>query len=461
MKVYSEAGAAQAALATPPASGRAALASAWCGLAVLILATVLGWVDKMIFSLLAEPMRLTMGLSDTQLGMMQGVGFALFAGIATLPLGWLADRTDRRVALAACVLLWSVATAMRGTAQSYEMLFVASIGLGVGEAGLAPIIYSLIPDMFPRAQRPLANNLFALISISGGALGIMLGGAILDMVDGARPLLPLSMQALETWRLGFFAMAVPGPLVALLVLTIRRRARTRDDVPVGEIRATVAVGPLPAGYGEFMRAHWHTLAGLVAGIGIATIGLLAVYTWVPILAARQFGATPAQVGQGMGLALLAGTLAGAAIGAVALRSAMRRVGAAAAVRVVMLSNLAAALLSIPLLLVRSSTDVFVLLGLIVAPLICGTVVIPNVLQEVSPPHLRARVIATLTLASMPFAVLSPLLVGALSDALKGVPNGLAWALVAITLAGGGVGAVVLRLSEAPFVRLVRALQSPH
>ncbi len=447
------------ATAAPLAPRRRVLVVAWLGLAVLILAAVLGWVDRMVFSLLAEPVRQSMALSDAQLGLLQGAGFALFAGIATLPLGWLGDRFDRRLVLAACVLLWSAATAMRGTAHSYAMLFVASIGLGVGEAGLAPLVYSLIPEMFPRAQRSLANTLFAFVSIAGGALGTMLGGAVLGLLEQARPSLPAALQVMENWRLGFFAMALPGPLVALLVLLIGGRTGRAAVAAPGDL---ASAGPdatgLP-GYRHYMGKHWRTLAGLVTGIGVANVGLLAVYTWVPILAARQFGATPAQLGQGMGLALLAGSLAGAALGAVALRFAQRRIGAAAPVRVVLLANLTAALLSVPLVLVRSASDVFVLLALIVVPLIAGTVVIPNVLQDVSAPYLRSRIIATLTLASMPFAVLGPLLVGGLSDALKSVPNGLAWALVLITLAGAGAGALVLRRSENSFVRLAQAMQS--
>lgn len=438
---------------------RRALAAAWLGLAVLILAAVLGWVDRMVFNLLAEPVRQAMALSDTQLGLLQGAGFALFAGVATLPLGWLGDRFDRRLVLAACVLLWSAATAMRGTAHSYAMLFVASIGLGVGEAGLAPIVYSMIPELFPRRQRALANTLFAFVSIAGGALGTMLGGAVLGLVEQARPLLPPALQAMENWRLGFFAMALPGPLVALLVLLIGGRTGRAAGDAQGDLAPAGQDASGLMSYRLYMRSHWRTLAGLVTGIGVANVGLLAVYTWVPILAARQFGATPAQLGQGMGLALLAGTVAGAALGAVALRFAQRRIGAAAPVRVVLLANLTAALLSLPLVLVRSANDVFVLLALIVVPLIAGTVVIPNVLQDVSAPHLRSRIIATLTVAAMPFAVLGPLLVGGLSDALKSVPNGLAWALVLITLACGCAGAVVLRRSENAFVRLVQAMQS--
>jgi MFS family permease len=208
-----------------PETTRKAPSSAWYALAVLVIATVLGSIDKVILTLLTEPMRIALSLSDTQLGLLQGAGIVLFTGIATLPLGWLSDRYDRRVVLAACVVLWSAATAMRGTAMDYGVLFIASIGLGVGEAGLGPITNSMIPDLFPRAQRVLANAVFALSAIFGSALGALLGGTVVHLTEDLRPFLPASMQQMEAWRLTFFVLASAGLPVALLVLSIRRTRR--------------------------------------------------------------------------------------------------------------------------------------------------------------------------------------------------------------------------------------------
>jgi MFS family permease len=439
-------------------------------LAVLIVATVLGAVDKVVLTLLTEPMRISLTLSDTQLGLLQGAGLVLFTGLATLPLGWLSDRYDRRVVLAACVVLWSAATGMRGTAESYGMLFVASIGLGMGEAGLTPITNSMIPDLFPRVQRVLANTVFALSTIFGSALGALLGGTIVKLTDNLRPLLPESMRLFEAWRLTFFIMAAAGIPVALLVLSIRRsgiRGRganiTSDDTSANSSATTLSTTTPPTDlitFREHLRAHRLTFAGLVTGVGLASIGLSSIGSWLPIMAARNFGATPTQVGQGMGIAFLVGTLVGGAVGFGAIRLAQRYVGPAAALRVIMLGNLAAALLSVLMLLVRSSTDVFMLLALLVVPLISGAVALPNVLQDAAPPHLRTRTIALLTMASLPFGVLGPLTVGILSDGLKTTPNGLAMAVVATTLVGGCLGALLLRITENAFVRLMRAAQSP-
>ena len=203
-------------------SRRKAPASAWYALAVLVVVTMLGAVDKIIFVLLTEPVRHSLSLSDTQIGMLQGAGMVLFAGLATLPLAWLSDRYDRRWVLAACVVFWSLATALRGASANFFVLFVATSGLGVGEQGLGPIVNSMIPDMFPRTQRVLANAIFTVAAILGTGLGSMLGGAVVTLADSCRHLLPPALQALETWRLVFLATALAGLPVALLVLSIRR-----------------------------------------------------------------------------------------------------------------------------------------------------------------------------------------------------------------------------------------------
>ena len=212
--------------AEPAASSSRALASAgparragvasWYTLAVLLVATIVGSVDSMLVTLLTEPMRATLALSDTQIGLLKGGGLVLFTGLATLPVGWLADRFDRRFVLAACVIVWSAATGLRGTAMGYGVLYVASIGQGVGEAGLSPITNSLIPDLFPRAQRVLANAIFGIAAIFGGALGAALGGSIVPAIEKSRPLLPLALQGSETWRLAFFAMGL---------ITVRRSSK--------------------------------------------------------------------------------------------------------------------------------------------------------------------------------------------------------------------------------------------
>jgi MFS family permease len=446
------------AVATPAPGSQRAPASSWYALAVLVLVAVLGAVDKIIFVLLTEPVRHALSLSDTQIGLLQGAGMVLFASLATLPLAWLSDRYDRRWVLAACIVFWSLATALRGASGSFLVLFVATSGLGVGEQGVGPIVNSMMPDMFPRTQRVLANALFTVSSILGSALGSMLGGAIVKLTEAARHLLPAALQALETWRLVFMATALAGLPVALLVMSMRR---VRRLTPAERTAAPQATGSTPGiSFADYLRAHWGALAGMVLGIGLGTISVSGIGGWIPILPARRFGVGAAELGQHVGLAFLVGTLVGAVVGATAMRVAQRLVGPAATLRLLRYANLCVALFSVPLLFVRSANDIYALLALLVVPLISTLVILPNLLQDVCPAHLRARVISTLALASLPFAIVGPLLMGAVSDALKASPDGLAQAIVGVALVFGIGGALVLRINEKPFLRLLDSVRAP-
>ncbi|MEP6503088.1 MAG: MFS transporter [Betaproteobacteria bacterium] len=251
-------------------------ASAWAALAILVVVNVLGNVDKLIFTLVAEPLRHSLALSDTQLGLLQGVALTLAICVATVPMGWLSDRYDRRWVLATAIVLWSACGALRGTSLGFTMLFSASVGLGFAEASLMPINNSLIPDLFPRSQRVAANTIFGLVAILGSALGAALGGAAVTLAEMARPHLPTALQHLDTWRLAFFATAAAGVPIALLVLAMRPARRGAYDHPTPE-----ASNLGSATFGNYLRAHWRTLAGVVTGTGLTMVGFSAVATGSP------------------------------------------------------------------------------------------------------------------------------------------------------------------------------------
>ncbi|MGH8322314.1 MAG: MFS transporter, partial [Steroidobacteraceae bacterium] len=193
---------------------------AWYALAVLVLATLFGFVDRQILVLVVEPLKHDLSLRDVQIGTLQGLGPALFSVLAAMPLAWLSDRFERSVVLWVCVLFWSVATAACGFAYSFATLFAGMIGVAIGEAALVPIVYSLIPDLFPGPSRIRANIIFFAAAWLGAGLGLGLGGFILGSVESVRTALPEGMRALAVWRLTFMAVALPGPLIALAIALI-------------------------------------------------------------------------------------------------------------------------------------------------------------------------------------------------------------------------------------------------
>lgn len=420
---------------------------AWYGLLVLIVATVFGAIDRQILVLLAEPMRHSLALSDTKLGLLQGVGITLFAGVAAVPLGWLADRYGRRLLLAACVLVWAGATAACGLAQDFPALFLAAAGLGIGEAGLAPIVYGLIPEIVPERRRVLANGIYALAAILGAGLGIGLSGTLVQSLDSIRPLLPASLSGLESWRLAFLAVALPGPLVAAAILLIRlhpQRATAHEQAQAAD-----------ASLADYVRVHLRTMVGVFGGVGLAGLGLAASGNWVPIIATRSFGASAVEVGQGVGAAYLLGTVAGALVGVGGVKLLRGRLGVATPIRVIVIGLAGAAVAGLLFLWARSATELYLLFGLQVAALLAGSVLAPTLLQDMTPAALRSRVIAVGTVVMVSLQSLSPVLVGTLSDALKASPQGLLTAVAVVGAVSLLLAAALTQTAEAAFVRSVK------
>jgi MFS family permease len=184
-------------------------------LGVLFLGYVVNFVDRSILSILLEPIKLSLELNDTQLGLLGGLAFALFYTTLGIPIAALADRRSRVKILAIAMIVWSGMTALCGLAQNFLMLLLARIGVGVGEAGASPPSHSLISDYFPVETRATALSIYAL--------GIPFGSMIGNFVGG------WGAEALG-WRHTFILVGLPGIIVALLIwFTLREPPRGMSD----------------------------------------------------------------------------------------------------------------------------------------------------------------------------------------------------------------------------------------
>jgi len=191
------------------------MAYSWFVLFLLTLVFTSNFLDRQILAILAEPIKAELGLSDTQIGLLTGLTFALFYTAFGIPVAWLSDRTNRVRIVAISCFLWSVFSAACGLAHNFWQLALARIGVGIGEAGGSPPSHSLISDYFPPDQRGTALAVFALGIAVGPTLGTLVGGLVTDA---------------HGWRMAFYVVAAPGVLLALLVaLFIREPIRGRLD----------------------------------------------------------------------------------------------------------------------------------------------------------------------------------------------------------------------------------------
>ena len=187
-------------------------------LGVLFLGYVVNFVDRSILSILLEPIKHDLGLSDTQLGLLGGLAFAIFYTTMGIPIAALADRWSRVKILSISIVIWSAMTALCGLASNFMMLLLARIGVGVGEAGASPPSHSLISDYFPIETRATALSIYALGIPFGSMVGNFVGGW------GAQEL---------GWRMTFFVVGIPGILVALLVwITLREPPRGMSEIKI-------------------------------------------------------------------------------------------------------------------------------------------------------------------------------------------------------------------------------------
>lgn len=200
---------------------------AWGALALLTFVYVLNFLDRQLVSILAKPMQDELNLSDGQLGLLGGLYFALFYCFIALPIGWLADRTNRVAILSLACAIWSAATAACGLAQTYPQLVAARMAVGFGEAGGVPVSYALITDRFGPGYRGTALALYNLGPALGAALGVVLGATI---------------AAAYGWRAAFIAFGAVG-IVTALVLPFLMREPARGAADGGPVPGAEAKAP--------------------------------------------------------------------------------------------------------------------------------------------------------------------------------------------------------------------------
>ena len=432
-------------------------AGSWIALATLLVTMWYAVVDKQVIVLLAQPLKADLHLSDTQIGSLQGIGAALFTAIAVFPIGWIADRVDRRFVLAACILVWSAAVAACGFAQGYWSLLACVAFLSAGETGLSPIVFALIPQLVAERVRMTVNFVMFGATLVGAGAGFALAGVVVDHIGWFAQWAPQGPFTRETWRLVFLVVAIPGPFLALAAACIRLQAREQvHDVPVAQPAARKRE------FLAYLASHWKAVAGIYVSSGLVTLGTAAIFTWLPVIFARQFGLNASAVGSGFGTAVAVGTIVGLGGAATSASFLKSKWGAATPVRLCLLGYCILALSAPLYLLFPTPSAMFVVAGIQMTALIGGNSLMPTLLQDLTPASLRGRIFATATVVTTVFQVISPIAVGLLSDHLFISAGGLLLSSIVLGISGFVLAAALLRLAEKHVVQTVyevRALSS--
>lgn len=422
--------------------------SSWYALAVLSMAVWYAVIDRQVLMLLAQPIKADLSLTDTQIGSLHGLGAALFTAIALVPLGWLADRMDRRLLLAGCVLVWSVAVAACGLATGYWSLLLCVAFLAAGEAGLSPIVFALIPELFPERQRMTANFTFFAAALIGGGAGIALAGAIVSHIGLLAPWVPAELMARESWRVVFFVVAVPGPFLALAIGLIRLKRRAAALPVKGDSNGSQPPSALRA----YFATHWKAVVGIFVPAGVALLGTGPIFIWLPVILTRNFSLSASDIGTGLGAAVGIGSIAGLTLAATGAKVLTAKWGAAAPVRLLQGGYLLLGVLMPLYLLAQSPTQIYLIAGVQMAAVIGSSALMPTLLQDLAPAPLRGRIFAISTVITTMFQVVSPVAVGLLSDHIFTQAGGLLKSCVVLGAPSFLLAALTLRLTERHVVK---------
>jgi MFS family permease len=272
-------------------------------LLVLVLVYTFNFIDRQIVGILAVPIKTELHLSDSQLGLMGGLAFALFYTFLGIPIARLADRVSRTGIMTAALALWSLMTAVCGMTHSFAQLFMARLGVGVGEAGGVAPAYSLICDYFPPRERARALSAYSFGIPLGSAAGIVLGGFI---------------TSLMSWRMAFFIVGLAGLLLTpLLKLTVREPARGALDLAPDRTAAPPQVHAAPSLLDVIaVLARKGSFWGLSLGAASASMMGYGLFFWMPSFAVRSFHMTLLQASLIYGALVLVGGMFGIWFGGV-------------------------------------------------------------------------------------------------------------------------------------------------
>lgn len=422
----------------------------WTVVAMLCAAALASQLDRMIINLLVEPIKEDLNLNDTGFAALQGIAFGLFYVTMTVPIGWIADRFQRRLVIAGGLGMFSLFSMGTGVTHSYWQLFLSRTGVGIGEASLFPAGFSMISDHFPREKLGRAIGLFTMSSMLGTALAYIFGGALIGYLTDHQAANPDAFWGLKAWQLTFIVIGLPGLLLAPLFLLVRE--------PVRRGRITSDKAKLPTG--QLFTEVWArrgALGFMFAGFSMVALVSYSLAIWTPALFIRVYHWGPAEIGLWIGLQYLTFGIAGGIcagflsdyLGKRGMLDAPLKVAAWGFVGVSVLGGLAP-LVSSPWVSLALMAPVHFMVSI---PFSCAA----TSLQLILPNELRSQVSGLyITLITIVGLVIGPVIVAQITDRVFDSPADVRYSMaVVIALAGPIMFACILRACK-PYRELRKA-----
>lgn len=394
----------------------------WYVVGIFTAVWTLSYLDRTITTLLTPALKADLHLTDTDVSLVQGLAFSLFFALAGLPLGRLIDRANRRNIIIAGVLGWSLMTLCCGLAANYWQLLAARVGVGVGEACLAPATLSMLADYLSPHRRGKAIGIVSSAAAFGTAGSNILGGLLLKAFGNHMSAWVPGLGEIATWRLVFIVFALPGLAAALLMLTIREpRRREKGASPGGSFAPHLLDN----------KATFFPIYGACALSAIVALGL---NVWGPQVFIRNHGMRPADVGLIMGsIQLGAGSVAGLGGGILSDYMARRHAFDGRLRVLAILSPLAMASVALFAFSDTMSADLLGYGGIKVTYIMMSAAAYAA-LQDLAPNEMRGQTIAVLTLATNLVGMgLGPTMIALVTDYVLRDEAMVSWSIVIVCL----------------------------
>jgi MFS family permease len=435
--------------------------TAWYAVIVLLVAYTFGFIDRSIMTILVEPIEADLHIKDTAIGVLNGFAFVIFYVTLGVPLGWFADRTNRKRLICGSIGLWSLMSASCGLARSFSQLFVARVGVGIGEAGLSPATYSLIADYFPPDRRSAPLGVYQVGIYLGAGLAILAGGLLVAMVGHSPTMQVPVLGPVRSWQAVFMIAGLPGLFVAVLTATIREPLRRSAGLAKGTARAERAQ--------TFAHIRANRSVYILHFIGFACLGtpFNVALLWARPYFSRCFGVSPTEGAYAVGLVMLIFATSGIVIGSL---TADRMQGKGRTDATILVGVFAAfALLPFVIAFPFFPTQPTALADL-AAVLFFGAFAIgaaPAALQLITPNRMRGVISALyLLVVNMTAQAMGPVVTGFFTDYVFRDPKAVGFSVAIVSTLAALVAAVCLLTLLRPFRRavgsydLVGAAESP-
>lgn len=421
---------------------------------ILMIVTFQAQLDRQLPSLLVSELRAAFDVTDTQISFFQGAAFAVLYTIMAPVFGILVDRKSRRNLIIFGVLFWSGMTIWSGFAQDFWELLISRMGVGFGEAVLAPAAYSLISDYVEPRIRGRALAIYMISMSAGTGSSLIVGGFVMGAVAGSPTVHVPYLGDVEPWRFAFLAVGTPGLLAALLMLLVREAARRED----GSIGYAASADATPRQFVRHLRAHWQAFTLLIIAQVSASFVGYALLPWLVAFYQRKYDLPAYTTGPILGVILISTGVAGLILSGVMSDYWTRSKKGAARLRPLLISQMVTipALMTWPL--VSDLTLSFVLVGVVLMQYAVALGTFPSSLQEVVPNRMRGQIVTVgVLISTLLGSGLAPTVTALYSDNVFSGDNALGYALVAASVPAALISVVCAWLGMKPYAKLRREI----